>query len=169
MTLVAVKQASSPNCVRTFVHHTNDDESVLKTEPTSKSNTENTNTDSTKDIDDLTQEYSSGLSMKKNSIEDSEYRSPHMTISNVRNTIFHILIYMGTLSSHFVNENQINDNDSDVIGNILGKMIVSLIDISYGLSINLHDACMKKIKLNQRKYPVELCKVCTTFILVPYW
>jgi hypothetical protein len=47
----------------------------------------------------------------------------------------------------------------EAIGIMMGQMMALLIDLSFGLSINLHDACIKKIQLNQRKYPVELCKV----------
>ena len=53
------------------------------------------------------------------------------------------------------------DDRKSKITNKLLLMVRSLIDISCLLSINLHQACVRKIMLNSLKYPVELCQVRT--------
>jgi hypothetical protein len=89
-----------------------------------------------------------------------------MSLSTVRDFIFHLSVQMGKLSSQFRDMSIWNDvgitNKSEIyanVGSTIGQMIVILMKLSVGMSINLHLACMKKIQLNQRKYPVGLCKV----------
>jgi hypothetical protein len=89
-----------------------------------------------------------------------------MSLSTVRDFIFHLSVQMGKLSSQFLDTSIWNDegitNKSELYANVaatIGQMIVILMKLSVGMSINLHIACMKKIQLNQRKYPVGLCKV----------
>jgi dCTP diphosphatase len=176
MTFISVvRKLSSPNCVRTGTFELHTDKDVTKHAletiiASSKSNNGTRKSLLELDMDDTTSQFSSALNMKNSncsyddekdheSLQKCRTTSLPMTIRNVRSTIFRLLIHVGTLSSHFVIESRTNYRADDVIGNILGQMIVLLMDISCGLSINLHDACMKKIQLNQRKYPIELCKV----------
>jgi hypothetical protein len=42
----------------------------------------------------------------------------------------------------------------------LAQILSCLLDVSASASINLETAVLKKMELNRRKYPVDLCKVC---------
>lgn len=91
--------------------------------------------------------------------------SASMDLSTIRNFIFSLSIRMGHLSSQFMqvrnwkNPTSIPEEVLTIIATEMGHMITILMELSNGLSIDLHVACMKKIQLNERKYPVELCKV----------
>lgn len=45
------------------------------------------------------------------------------------------------------------------ISSIISTMLSTLVEISSLLSINLQQACCRKIELNSKKYPIELSKV----------
>jgi hypothetical protein len=45
------------------------------------------------------------------------------------------------------------------ISSVISMMLSTLVEISSLLSINLQQACCRKIELNSKKYPVELSKV----------
>jgi hypothetical protein len=42
----------------------------------------------------------------------------------------------------------------------LAQILSCLLDVSASASINLETSILKKMELNRRKYPVDLCKVC---------
>lgn len=48
--------------------------------------------------------------------------------------------------------------EKDEIGNQMGRVFMSLFTIAANLSINMVDIINRKIELNARKYPVDLCK-----------
>jgi hypothetical protein len=98
-------------------------------------------------------------------IDESTDCASSMSLPAVRNSIFLLSIRMGQLSAQFLQARNWLDLTSipeevlAVISTELGHMIIVLMELSNGLSIDLHGACMKKIHLNERKYPVELCRV----------
>lgn len=156
MTFISTEKLSSPNCVRVFVQQKGTCVPKCKVRQPAHGHLDN--------MDEINHLWSALRVIdvdKKN--EDSgatrcQNKSSPMSIFMVRNVLFQILVHMGSLSSHFMDEHRIPENRV-AIGTIMGQMMELIIDVSYGLSINLHDACLKKIQLNQRKYPVELCKV----------
>ena len=147
MTFITTESLSSPNCVRVFAQpHV----------PTRKVQQPS--------MDEINHRLAALRSIDTDEPSDDStgtsgrHESFPMSIFMVRNIIFQILVHMGTLSSQFMDVHRITENHT-AISTIMGQMMALIIDVSNGLSINLHDACMKKIQLNQRKYPVELCKV----------
>ena len=88
-----------------------------------------------------------------------------MNLSAVRNCIFHLSTRMGQLSALFLQDYHWQDPASipeeciAILSSEMGHMMLILMKLSTGLSIDLPTACWKKIQLNERKYPVELCKV----------
>ena len=89
--------------------------------------------------------------------DDDDDDDPPMTLYIVRNLIFQLLYQMGQLSAQFVVT--VPPLDPEAVATTMGLILMALRKISRGLSIPLYEACWKKIQLNQRKYPVELCKV----------
>jgi hypothetical protein len=163
MTFMTVEKQSSPNCVRVFAQQQQNkqvkDIVALKVVPSSPtaSTTSSANMDATQ-LAALTVVNPDEQRDDSNKVTSSLDKASSMSICMVRNVIFQILVHMGTLSSQFMDAHRITEHHA-AIGTTMGLMMTSLIDLSFGLSINLHDACLKKIQLNQRKYPVELCKV----------
>jgi hypothetical protein len=100
-------------------------------------------------------------------VEASADCTASISLSSARNSIFSLSIRMGQLSAQFLQDRNWKDPTSipeEVLATIateMGHMIMILMELSGGLSIDLHVACIKKIQLNERKYPVELCKVST--------
>ena len=89
--------------------------------------------------------------------DDDDDDDPPMTLYIVRNLIFQLLYQMGQLSAQFVVT--VPPLDPEAVATTMGLILMALRKISRALSIPLYEACWKKIQLNQRKYPVELCKV----------
>ena len=54
------------------------------------------------------------------------------------------------------------DKRSCVLASKILKMITTLIEISCLVSVNLHQACVQKMEMNRKKYPIDLCKVRKT-------
>jgi hypothetical protein len=144
MNLTSSSTSASPNCVRTGVA------SLRRVK----------NPVDTAGMDEIEGQLAAlkPVTLDKESDTPTYENISPMSVFTMRNIIFNLLIHMGNLSSQFVDVTRIYENHS-TIGTILSQMIVLLIDISSGVSINLYDACVKKIQLNSRKYPVELCKV----------
>ena len=87
-----------------------------------------------------------------------------VSIPAVRNLIFQLSAVTGSLSSLFLRAappdvDEIESMASAAIATAMAQLLNTLLELSCSLSINLHTACCKKIELNGRKYPVELCKV----------
>lgn len=117
----------------------------------------------------------------------SPMASPHATpqengncfpIPVIRNLIFRLSAITGSLSSLFLNSAVVplDSNNAErqqhsaavaaeefvangAIAAAMAHLLATLMDLSCSLSVNLHTACCKKIELNGRKYPVDLCKV----------
>lgn len=87
-----------------------------------------------------------------------------VSIPAVRSLIFRLSAVTGSLSSLFLSSVPLDGTDqftaNAAIAATMAHLLKALTELSCSLSINLHSACCKKIDLNGRKYPVELCKVC---------
>lgn len=170
MTFATTEKLSSPNCVRLFAQQQQAPPPGRKVLPSSQAIGPCTNNN----MDGIHHQFTALRVANSDEQSDNNIVTPcrdkfsPMSVVKARNVIFQILIHMGALSSQFMDVHRITENRT-AVGTIMGKMMALLMDLSNGLTINLHDACMKKIQLNQRKYPVELCKVgrlcviCTTF------
>ena len=162
VSFITADKLSSPNCVRLFAQQQVKVVPVACQVPSSPIAT----TSSCAKMDAINHRIEALIedNSEKQSSDDENIVTPSfdeaisMSIFLVRNVIFQIIVHMGTLSSQFLDVHRITENHA-AIGTNMGQMMALLMDLSFGLSINLHDACMKKIQLNQRKYPVELCKV----------
>lgn len=103
----------------------------------------------------------------KKSSNDTNDDPPKMMISwsLVRDQILQLTIVTGNLSSLFLNHRTTtSNNQSDKnVHNQLSPRIVAVLRVLWELSQSLHIllsiACQNKINLNNRKYPVDLCKV----------
>ena len=87
-----------------------------------------------------------------------------MSFYVIRNLVLRLTVVMGTLSSLFLTMMPSDDSDffecNTQITSNMTNLLRTLINLSSTLTINLYKACSKKIDLNCRKYPVDLCKVC---------
>lgn len=60
-----------------------------------------------------------------------------------------------------------NDNDDKVLVAAMSNLLHDLWKASCSLDLNLVKCIRQKLELNRRKYPVELCKVCTVLSSQP--
>lgn len=81
-----------------------------------------------------------------------------------RDCIFRLTALVGEASSLFLDEEAalgVNKEQTEVA---LAKILIALMEGATTMNINLEKACHAKIDLNLKKYPAELCKVCTNKI-----
>ena len=102
------------------------------------------------------------------------------SISNARNQILTLGAIVGQMCSLFLTapHDKVEDNvtrpspkddpfwiepsvEKDRVAHQLGKVLVQMVVISSVCGIDLCTSILKKVELNGRKYPVELCKVRT--------
>jgi dCTP diphosphatase len=83
-------------------------------------------------------------------------------IALVRNLIFRLTALTGSLALVMLRDTadaSFDDLDMELDSeSIMTRMLATLLRLSASLSMDLHAACHNKIKLNAKKYPVELCK-----------
>jgi hypothetical protein len=89
-------------------------------------------------------------------------------VASIRDRLFFLSSFAGQLSMLFIEHKYSAESDQsneathkiDVASKIL-SMLQELVYIAIELSINLHDACCRKIELNNKKYPAAICQVRT--------
>jgi dCTP diphosphatase len=87
-------------------------------------------------------------------------------VALVRNLIFRLSALTGSLALVTLRDDaDASFDDLDIASlvelnseSIMARMLATLMRLAASLSIDLHVACHKKIDLNAKKYPVELCK-----------
>ena len=103
-------------------------------------------------------------------------------IYQVRNLIFQLCAITGSLSALFWQRMPLDNGAASArddgrkvpqeVVTVMVQLLQQLMDLSTALSIDLGKACMAKIALNNRKYPVKLCKVsmmsAETFVCTVY-
>lgn len=86
-----------------------------------------------------------------------------LPIYAIRNLVIRLTVVTGTLSSLFLTTVPSDGTEffkgNAVVATTMAHLLTALMELSSSLAINLHMACCKKIDLNCRKYPVDLCKV----------
>jgi len=89
-------------------------------------------------------------------------------MKDIRNLIFQLCALTGSLSTlfwqkmpldHYEPENPSTAAAPEEAVAVMVQLLQQLMELSTALSIDLGKACHTKIELNNRKYPVELCKV----------
>jgi len=89
-------------------------------------------------------------------------------MKDIRNLIFQLCALTGSLSTLFWQKMPLDQhhepNNSSTTApeeavTVMVQLLQQLMELSTALSIDLGKACLTKIELNNRKYPVELCKV----------
>jgi len=88
-------------------------------------------------------------------------------LKDVRNLLFQLCALTGSLSTLFWQQmpldHDLGDNTTSTIPTEvvdgMAQLLRKLLELSAALSIDLGAACLAKIVLNNRKYPVDLCKV----------
>ena len=90
-------------------------------------------------------------------------------LKDVRDLIFQLCARTGSLSTLFCQNTMPLDHDHDAVNSTtpisdqviatVVQLMQQLMDLSTALAIDLGQACYAKIELNNRKYPVDLCKV----------
>jgi len=98
--------------------------------------------------------------------DDKKIKLP-VPIYQVRNLIFQLSAITGSLSALFWQRMPLDNHGAAAeerkvpqeVVDVMVQLLRHLMDLSTALSIDLGKACMAKIALNNRKYPVKLCKV----------
>lgn len=123
-------------------------------------------------------------------LSDTKTTAVEFSLSKTRSLILHLTVLVGHVCSlvlpiapldpapiaTYVKNSQTASLGSNNIATAeikksLARILSCLLDISASTSINLEIAICNKMELNRRKYPVELCRVCsssfvTTTILI---
>jgi hypothetical protein len=136
--------SSSPNCVRSLEAQL--EKASLMSSPESKASAKNT---------------SDGCS---NDNDDNNTRAEPIPWSVVRDQILQLTVVTGNLSSLFLIHPRTPPptHPDDLLPRSIVTVLQVLWDISQSLHIPLAMACQNKINLNNRKYPIDLCKVRTS-------
>lgn len=79
-----------------------------------------------------------------------------------RDSIFHLMVLVGEASALFLDETAALGINKKRTEQVLAQILIALIECAKAMKVDLEKACHAKIELNLKKYPVELCKVCTT-------
>ena len=103
--------------------------------------------------------------------------TPHTTIANARDHIFQLGAVVGQMftlflsvphdSIEFAERPSLDDDpfwlepsgEKEKVANQLGEVFLQLFAAAAVCGIDLCDSILKKVELNGRKYPVDLCKV----------
>ena len=124
-------------------------------------------------------EESSRISFAAIAIEQNNKNEVSLqSLSGARDTIFQLGSIVGQMCSIFLNvphdsiecteRPSLNDDPfwleesigKDEVATQLGKVFIQLFATASVCGIDLCTSILKKVELNGRKYPVELCKVC---------
>lgn len=92
------------------------------------------------------------------------------TIAIARDEVFRLGSIVGKLCSSFLNVPRDSKDGKSFwetpssqkieVANHMGRVFLALMSVATVFGIDLRTSILKKIELNGRKYPVELCKVC---------
>ena len=123
-------------------------------------------------------EESSRISFAAIAIEQKNNEVSLKSLSGARDTIFQLGSIVGQMCSIFLTvphdsiecteRPSLNDDPfwleesigKDEVATQLGKVFIQLFATASVCGIDLCTSILKKVELNGRKYPVELCKVC---------
>jgi hypothetical protein len=89
-------------------------------------------------------------------------KSQSSIVATARDEIFRLGSIVGRLCSAFLtvaHDGCSEQKVGDEIALLLGEVFIQLFNVSRACSIDLRLSVLKKMELNGRKYPVELCKV----------
>jgi dCTP diphosphatase len=89
-------------------------------------------------------------------------QSQSTTIAAARNEIFRLSSIVGRMASAFLTVSHDSGGGvavGDEIANLLGEVFIQMLQICRVCGIDLRLSVLRKMELNGRKYPVELCKV----------
>jgi hypothetical protein len=89
-------------------------------------------------------------------------QSQSTTIAAARNEIFRLSSIVGRMASAFLtapHDSRSGVAVGDEIANLLGEVFIQMLQICRVCGIDLRLSVLRKMELNGRKYPVELCKV----------
>lgn len=89
-------------------------------------------------------------------------QSQSTTIAAARNEIFRLSSIVGRMASAFLTVPHDSGKGvavGDEIANLLGEVFIQMLQICRVCGIDLRLSVLRKMELNGRKYPVELCKV----------
>jgi dCTP diphosphatase len=98
-------------------------------------------------------------------VQTSDPQRPSQTIAAARNEVFRLGSIVGKLCSAFLAFPYDGDTQASKkyvnseIATLLGDIFLQLFQLSRVCGIDLRSCVLKKMELNGRKYPVELCKV----------
>lgn len=101
-------------------------------------------------------------------VKDHDVPPDLYPVQEFRSQIFRLSACVGNLSTLFLEEvplDSLNPNEpnapvsSKSIQRTVTELLSRLIAAAEMLSLNLQTAIVKKMELNRRKYPVELCRV----------
>ncbi len=117
------------------------------------------------------------FSLIKDNLHENNYNfsnPPPYTVADLRDGILHIGVTIGGLCTAILSEKLIKVKKEQTTPNTsthsprpkncstdkeLGKLFLQLFVVSGICSIDLCSSILKKVELNGRKYPVDLCKV----------
>jgi len=95
-------------------------------------------------------------------------KTEKLPLNETRNLILHLSAIVGNICSLLLQSAPMDYNDASLdvqfvaapeIKIYMNELLFGLIDTASSLSINLETAIWKKMELNRRKYPENLCKV----------
>ena len=95
-------------------------------------------------------------------VHTSKPQSQQCIIASARNEIFTLGSVVGRMCSAFLTVPHDGSGDGavgDRVALILGEVFIQLFAVSNVCGIDLRTSVLKKMELNGRKYPVELCNV----------
>lgn len=112
----------------------------------------------------MNQEKVSSANLSKN---DVEIRSSRLPLQETRSLILGLSALVGELCSLFLQvvplDSSSKESNNKVatpeIAQCMAQLVKVLLKTSASLDIHLETAIWKKMELNNKKYPVELCKV----------
>ena len=102
------------------------------------------------------------ISSTASSANSFKPESEQCIIASARNEIFTLGSVVGRMCSAFLTVSHDGSGDGavgDDVAMILGEVFIQLFVVSNVCGIDLRMSVLKKMELNGRKYPVELCKV----------
>ncbi len=99
------------------------------------------------------------------------------TIAIARDEVFRLGSVVGQMCSSFLTVPRDSEegkafwgalpSQKNEVANHMGRVFLALLSVATVCGIDLRTSILKKIELNGRKYPVELCKVCSLITLIP--
>jgi phage host-nuclease inhibitor protein Gam len=101
----------------------------------------------------------SSIEAKLNDTKNYHSTSSSCTMANVRDEILHLGAIVGQLCTVFLSEQQTSSEQTKAAHFKLGQVFLRVFVVANVCGIDLPTSILKKVELNGRKYPVELCKV----------